>query len=250
MSSQLVGLALVLIGATAFAVFGIRQRRRTSDAHVMPMFRAFAEEVGRVAEEGAVVHVALGSGGLMSEEGMVSVAALQGLSALTELAAAYDTPPLMSAGDPTLYLLADSQMRAAYARLGSAGHHRPGTIQFSASTPLLYAAMAATLNTDEPVGTQISLGAFDQEVSLLADSATSRNIKAYGGATSALGVAALYPTLDRDQLVVGEALFSGGAEVSGRSAFWASLSAQNVLRWLVIIGTLLVAGASLLGLRG
>lgn len=254
MGSQLVALGLALLGVAALAIYGIQQQRKTRasppgaprETHVMPTFQAFSHEVGRVAEEGAAIHVALGSGDLLSQRGMVSVAALQGLIGLTELSAAYDTPPHLTTGDPTLYLIADTQLRGAYARLGDLRHYRPDFVQFTAPTQLLYAAMAATLVFDEPLGTNINLGVFDQEVSLLTDAAARKHVKTFGGATSALGLAALYPAVRDDRLVMGEQMFAGGAEVADRPAWWASLRAENVLRWLLILGILGTAAAYLL----
>ncbi|MGC9467790.1 MAG: DUF6754 domain-containing protein [Anaerolineae bacterium] len=254
MGSQLVALGLALMGVVALAIYGIQQQRRTRKAppgatqetHAMPVFQAFAHEVGRVAEEGASIHVALGSGDLLTQSGMVSLAALQSLTGLTELSAAYDTPPHLTTGDPTLYLIADTQLRGAYARLGDLRHYRPDFVQFSAPTPLLYAAMAAALAFDEPLGTNINVGTFDQEVTLLTDAAARRKVKTFGGAASAQGLAALYPAVSGDRLVMGEQLFVGGAEVTDRPAWWASLRAENVLRWVVILGILGTAAAYLL----
>ena len=251
MSSQLAALALTLIGAVALTIYGMRQRRgKLKDAGLIPAFGSLANEVGRVAEEGATIHVALGSGGLLDENGLTSIAALQGLSALMELSAAYDTPPFITTGDPTLFLIAHNQLRDAYARLGNLRNFRSELVRYTAPSPMLYAAMAATLSFDEPVGTTIILGTFDQEASLLTDAAVTEGEKLFGGATSAVGLATLYSDVGRDHLAMGEEMFAGGAGVTDRSAFWASLSAENLLRWLVVAGILVAAGASLLGLGG
>lgn len=250
MLNNLIALGLVLIGAVALALYGFRHQRKRRDARLMPVFRAFSDEVGRVAEEGASIHVALGSGGLLSQGGMVSIAALQGLSVLTELSAAYDTAPYITTGDPTLYLLADNELRRAYARLGNERNYKPGFVQFISPNPTVYAAMAATYAFDQAIGTNINLGVFDQEVSLLVDSSALRNIKMFGGATSVRALAALYPALTEDQLVMGEQIFTGGAEVTGRSVFGGSLWAQNILRWLVIAGIVVATVLSLSGFGG
>ena len=256
MADQLVALGLVFVCAVVFAVSGIRQRRKAEDATVVedtmvvPVFRAFSDVVGRVAEEGRTIHVSLGSGDILEERGMVSVAALQGISALTALSAAYDTPPIITTGNPTLYLLAENQIRDAYARLGSPDNYRFGTVRYVAPTPIVYAAAAATLASDESLGANINLGSFDQEVSLLTHAAVTNKVTLLGGAASPTGAAALYPVLGPNQVAIGEELFSGGAETTRRSAFWAGLTTQDILRWLVIAGIVAAAGASLLGLGG
>jgi acyl-CoA thioesterase len=115
---------------------------------------------------------------------------------------------------------------------------------------MVYAAMAATYGFDYSIGTNINLGVFDQEVSLLVDASASRNVKMFGGTTSPQALAALYPALEDDRLVMGEEIFTGGAEVTGRSVFGGSLWAQNILRWLVVAGIIVAAIVSMLGLGG
>lgn len=251
MIAQLAGLGVALIGVLALAIYGIGQRRsRSRQLSAEPAFRRLANEVGRVAEEGATIHVALGSGDFLGEQGIVGIAALQGLTGLMDLAAAYDTPPIVTAGDPILYLVADHQLRDAYARLGNVQNYRPASVRYLPASPVLYTAMAATHTFDEPVGTQINLGSFGAEASLLTDAALRRRAKVLGGTVSAEGIAAMLPAVATDQLIVGEKLFAGGAETVGKPAFWASLSAEDVLRWLMIGGILIAAVASILGIGG
>ncbi len=257
MGSQLIAygtplsIGLIILSALALAVYGAQRERRAREARTLsmaPLFHAFADEVGRAAEEGTSIHVALGNGGLLGEDSMVSVAALQGLSGLTELSAAYDTPPFITTGDPTLYILADNQIREAHMRLGTMDHYQAASVRFVAPTPTLYAAAAGTLCNDEAVGTNISLGSFGAEISLLTHTAAAKGVKGYGGTTSAPGLAALYPELEAGDVAIGEEVFAGGAEATGRLSFWAGLRAQDLLRRLVIIGIVIVAILSLLGI--
>lgn len=251
MVDQIIALGVIMIGAIAFAIRGLRHRDRTAPRpSVSPFFDDLSGEVGRAAEAGASIHVGLGHGGLLGQDGMTSIAALQGLSSLIDLSAAYDTPPYITTGDPTLYLLADHRMRRAYARLGNVGRYRPEFVHFSAHTPLLYAAMAGTLLHDHPVDTNIMIGSFGQEISLLDESGRRRHAKSLGGTTTLEGSAALYPTLPENRQLIGEFLFAGGVAVTDRPSFHAGLWAQNMLRWLVIFALIGTAILSLLGLIG
>lgn len=251
MIAQLIGLGVALISVLALVAYGMgQQRKRTQTLRAVPAFRAFSHEVGRVAEAGANIHVALGSGAFLSEQGVVGVAALQGLSNMMDLAAAYDTPPYVSVGDPILYLIADNQIRDAYARLGNAQDYQPGFVQYIPADPALYGAMAATLTLDASIGTQLILGNLGEEAALLTDAASRKHVKVLGGTVTPEGIAAMLPAVASDQLIMGEQLFAGGAENIGRSAFWASLRAEDVLRWLVVGGIILTVGASLLGIGG
>lgn len=247
----LIALGITLVAAVALTVIGIRHRQAPPRyLRDFPIFRSFPGEVGRAAEEGALIHVTLGSGALTGEDAMTSLAALESLHALFDLAAAYDTPPLITTGDPTLYVLADDWMRRAYTRLGNPERYRPALVQFMAATPATYAAMAATYLSEKGSGTTMMLGAFDQEVSLLTDAVIRHGGRAIGGAVSPLGLAPLFTLLEPQQLVLGEDLFAGGAEATQRSVFWASLGVQDFLRWLLVAGMVLTALFSVLGVGG
>ena len=100
---QLLALAIVLAGTVILVMYGVRYRDKAPRVRPVPVFHALSGEVGRAAEEGVSIHIALGNGGLISEDALASVVALQGLRALMDLAAAYDTPPIITTADPTLY---------------------------------------------------------------------------------------------------------------------------------------------------
>jgi len=246
--NQIAALLLVAAGGVAFVAYSILYRNRAPNTRAFPVFRALSDEVGRVAEEGALIHVALGSGSLVGEDAMTSVAALQGLNGLLDLAAAYDTPPLITTGDPLLYLMAGHWMRRAYARLGNTALFRSNYVEFTAASPVTYAAMAATHLKDDRIGANVLLGTYDQEISLLGETAQRRGIHSVGGAVSVYGLAALYPLLGQDNLIMGEELFAGGNEVTPRAMFWSSLLAQDILRFVVIAGIVGTALFSLLGM--
>lgn len=247
---QLMALGVVLVAAIAFTIYGMRYRKQSTATRQVPVCRSLSDEVGRVAEEGASIHVALGNGSLIGDDAMTSVAALQGLSGLIDLSAVYDTPPLITTSDPTLYLLAGDWLRRAYARLGSPDLYRPAAVQFTAASPITYAAMAATYLADGGISSNVVLGAFAQEATLLTTAAERRGIHSSGGTTSPQGLGALYPALDQKQLVMGEDVFAGSAAVSPRSSALASLRVQDMLRWLVILGIVGTALLSLTGLGG
>ncbi|MBN1260070.1 MAG: hypothetical protein JXB35_05265 [Anaerolineae bacterium] len=248
----LIALAITFISAVILAVLGIRHRdRRPSKVGAFPIFRRFPDEVGRAAEEGALIHVTLGSGSLLGEEAMTSVAALESLTALMDLAAAYDTPPIITVGDPTTFLLADDWMRRSYVRIGNAARYRPTLVHFLASNRVAYAAMAASYLYEKGVGANLMLGWFGPEASLLTEAAVRRGAFTIGGTTSPMGLSALYPALKPTRLIAGEELFAGGAEASAqRATYWASLRTQDLLRVFVTVALLVLAGLSFLGITG
>ncbi len=250
MLANLIALAITLIGAVALVVYGLRYRNRQPAWRAFPVFTGLSEEVGRSAEEGSVIHIALGNASLIGENAMTSVAALEALSALSDLAAAYDTPPIITTGDPTLYLLADDGMRRSYARLGNLRRYRRSLVQYIAADPTTYAAMTATYLYDVGIGANIILGAFDEEVSLITEAAARRGIYTMGGTPLASGLGALYPALKPKQLLMGEEFFAAGAEISQQSTYQASLGGQDLLRWLIMGSIVLIGILSILGIVG
>ncbi len=245
MNTSYVALVLVLIGTIVMVVRAIQERHRDHRRDRL-LAQVLSGEVGRTAEEGTAIHVALGHGNLLTEDGMASVAALETISDLTVLAAAYSTPPTISTGDATLYLLAATRLRDAYAQLGDIEACPLDAVQFVAPTPLLYAGMAATLTRDHTTGASLILGSLGQEASLLVDAARQRGARTYGGTHTAVGSAAFYPELDSQHLLIGEQLFSEGARVQAKPIHWASLTAQDTLRWLIVAGVAVTALLSLL----
>ncbi len=250
MTNQLIALVLLVLGTIVLFFFLIRYKNRPVETRDFPVFYGLSDEVGRVAEEGKTIHVALGSGSLIGVNAMASIAALQGLTAMFNLSAAYDTPPIITAGDPTLYLLAGDWMRRAYARLGNVAFYRPSFVRFTAASPLTYAAMTATLIFDERTGSNVVFGAFEQEVGLILEAAKRNGTSSTGGTATLPGIAAMYPMLGSDSMVMGEELFNGVPTVLDRPPYRASLLAQDTLRWLVIAGILVSAVLSLLGIGG
>ncbi len=250
----MIGLAafgFIIVGVVVFGICGILYaRNRLPALRRFPVFTSFPDKVGRVAEEGKIIHIALGKGGLLGNDGLASIVALQSLQSLMDLAAAYDTPPLLTTSDPTLYLLARDWMHSAYVRIGNAGQYRPFFVQFAAATPAAYAAMATTYLFDGSIGSNVMMGAFDQEVSLIAEAAQRQGIESAGGTISMPGLSALYPVLEDEDMVMGEDLFAGPIVSSSHSVYPVSLYAQNALRWSIIIIIIVLAVLSFLGLGG
>ncbi|MBN2002721.1 MAG: hypothetical protein JXA21_05135 [Anaerolineae bacterium] len=246
MTTQWMALVCIVGSIILFFIYRVKFRNKVPPLRSFPIFETLPDQVGRAAEEGNSIHIALGQGSLMGENAMVSTSALQSLRILMDLSAAYDTPPLITTGDPTLFLLANDRLRRAYVRIGNANLYRSGQVLFVAGSPLTYAAMSATYLLNGKMQSNIMLGAFDQEVSLLADAAYRRGIASSGGLVSPLSLSSLYPALSQDHLMMGEDMFAGAALAKPDPAYWASLWAQNALRWAIVAGVIASAFYSLL----
>jgi hypothetical protein len=140
-----------------------------------------------------------------------------------------------------LAVLSQDILRATYRSANSPGLYDPTLGRLSGPTPLSYIAGTLPIIHDEDVSANIILGNFGPEVALLADATEQGNHFTLAGSDSLPAQAALYATAGEP--LIGEELFASGASLQTNPFHPASLRAQDVLRWLVLLAIL--AGAIL-----
>ncbi len=233
-------LSLLVLGLVLAAQWLLRRRREPLPAiRPLPAFQDLQNEVKRAAEHGKPIHIALGSGGLGGEDTITSLAGLQVVEALVDAAVAYDVPPIVTVGDPTLLPLAQDVLRRAYERRDLAELYQPSLVRFVAPTPVAYAAGAAHEIAVEDVMTNVIVGHFGPEVSLIADAGARLGLHQLAAAAAPTAVGALYPITAR--LAVGEELYAAGAQMTGERRYLIGLTAQDILRVMLVIAILLLA---------
>jgi hypothetical protein len=211
----------------------------------LPALQDLRDKMKKAAERGGVFHIALGSGGLGGEDTVTSLAGLQAVEALADAAVAYEVPPVVTVGDPTLLPLVQDVLRRVYERRGLEAMYRSSQARFVAPSPLAYAVGAANVvAADEAVVTNVMVGNFGAEVSLIADAGARRGLPQLAAAAAPDAIGALYPATDR--LAVGEELYVIGAYASKERHYQISLIAQDILRVLLVLFILGVAGLALL----
>lgn len=241
--------AILLLAVSGLILMGllILRGRKGPRPQVRPLpaFQDLVDETGYAAESGGAIHIALGSGGLNGEDAMMSLAGLQVVEALADMAVSYNTPPVITVGDPTLLPLAQDILRRAYERKGIAELYNPGSVRFVAPSPVAYAAGAAHVVATENVTASMTGGAFGAEVSLIADAGARRDLPQLAAAADPRALGALYPATDR--LAVGEELYAAGAQMTGERRYLVSLVAQDVLRVVLALAILGLAALAFLG---
>jgi hypothetical protein len=237
-------LLLVLSSFVLLVLLILRGRKGPApQVRPLPAFQDLWDETGVAAESGGAIHIALGSGGLSGEDAVTSLAGLQVLESLADAAVSY-TPPIVTVGDPTLLPLAQDTLRRAYERNGLAALYDPGRVRFVAPSPVAYAAGAAHVVATESITASAMYGAFGAEVSLITDAGARRDLPQLAAAAAPHALGALYPAIDR--LAVGEELYAAGAQMTGERRYLVSLVAQDVLRVILVLVILGVAGLALL----
>jgi hypothetical protein len=107
-----------------------------------------------------------------------------------------------------------------------------------------FAAGAMNIPQNEDVSVNIMMGHFGPEVALLADATERENVTIVGASDNLAGQAVLFA--NTQDALIGEELFSAGAYLGAGASHVASLTVQDVLRWLIILTLLGGAAAKFL----
>jgi len=238
-------LLLVLSGLVLVALLILRGKKGPRPSvRPLPAFQDLRAEAGYAAESGGAIHIALGSGGLYGEDAITSLAGLQVVESLADVAVSYKAPPIITVGDPTLLPLAQDILYRAYERNGLAELYNPGRVRFVAPSPVAYAAGAANVVAAENVTASVIAGAFGAEVSLISDAGTRRDLPQLAAAAAPSAIGALYPATGR--LAMGEELYAAGAQMTGERRYLVGLVTQDIMRVILVLIILGTAGLAFL----
>jgi hypothetical protein len=166
---------------------------------------------------------------------------LQPLDALAKAGARSDTAPLVTAGNGTLLLAAQDSQRKAHHDAGRDQDYSSDMAQFIAGRDfaMAYAAGVSDLVNRGDFGSNVLLGRFGTELTIMAEAGERRNFDQVIGSDDpqAMAIGAVVT----DKALIGEELFAAGAYMQPIPAFLAGLQLQDVLRAVVIVIVLLVA---------
>lgn len=238
-------LVVVLFSGAMLGYAFVRREHNESNLRDIPAFYRLQGMIELAVEDGTRLHVALGRSDITSPQ---SAAALVGLSMLRRIAAVAsesDNPPVATAGDGLLAILAQDTLRASYEQLGLFSAYENNLGRAAGLTPFSYAAGAIHLMQDEAVSANLLAGSFGAEAGLLTVAAERARAFSLAGSDNLPGQAVLYATASEP--LIGEELYAGGAYLGAGRLHEASLHAQDLIRWLVIAA---LAGGAVLGLMG
>jgi len=145
-----------------------------------------------------------------------------------------------------LALLSQDTLKAGYQATGADELYQPTTGRLSGMSPFSFAAGAMPVVRDENVSANVMLGDFGPESALIIESAERVNIPTLGGTDDVSAQAVLYAAAQEP--LIGEEMFAAGAYLGAGPAHSASLTVQDVLRWLIVLFLLVGAGLKFLGL--
>lgn len=239
------GLALAaLSGLFLFVLSRVRQARLPR-LRAIPAVARLYRFFGLSVEDGTRLLVGLGGQSLLARN---AGAALAGLSLLRELslkASVSDRPPMAVAGESALAFLAQDTLEAGCRAVGAGEFFQPVMGRLAGMTPFSSAAAAIPMLGDEQVSLAALAGNFGVEAGLLSEAADRSRVLLIGGTSDPAGQSVLYATAP--EALIGEELFAAPVYLAGTPGMAASLTLQDILRWLVILGLLLGSSLKILG---
>jgi hypothetical protein len=232
--SNYLGLGILLL--TTILILGFSFLRRKSSPPTfreVPAFTRLTQALGISVEEGTRLHVSVGRGDLLSPVGSASFAGLAMLRKLVEQTSGSDKPLVVTSGDGVASLLVQDTLQAGYRMAGAEENYSPIQGRLTGLSPFTFAAGAIPVMTDENISATVMFGHFGTEVALLTSLVDRTGTLAVAASDDLAAQALLYASVD-DPLV-GEELFAAGAYVGAGKIHEASLQAQDVLRWIILL---------------
>jgi hypothetical protein len=234
----LAGFGVVLFSALMILAVSFLRRKSPLVFREIPAFSRLRQAVGLVVEDGSRLHISLGHSSLATPQSASALAGLSLLRRLADLTSAGDQPPIATSGNATLSILSQDTLQAA-AKSSERAFFDPTTGRLAGLTPFSYAAGVIPAIRDENVTANVLMGNFGAEVALLTDAVDREDTFMVAGSDNLAAQAVIYATAHEP--LIGEEVFAAGAYVDSDPLHAASLSVQDILRWL-IIAALLIGG--------
>ena len=236
-------IALGLLGFTVVIWVGVTflRRRHPGAFRQIDAYARLNRSVGLAVENGTRLHISLGRGSLFTTRGASALAGLAMVRQLTERTSLSDRPPVVTSGNASLAILSQDTLQSGYRAAGAEEQYRFSTGRLTGLTPFSYAAGTIPIMQDEEVSANVFIGDFGAESALLADAAERENSILIAASDNLAAQSVFYAT--SQEPLVAEELYAAGAYVGAGAAHDASLTVQDILRWLVIatiiVGSLL-----------
>jgi hypothetical protein len=240
----LAGFGIVFFSAALLIGLSLLRRKKSPVFRDIPAFTRLRQAVGLVVEDGSRLHISLGHGALTTPQSASALAGLALLRRLADLTSAGDQPPIATSGDATLAILSQDTLQVA-AKFSERAAFDPTPGRLTGLTPFSYAAGTIPAIRDENVSANVLMGNFGVEVALLTDAVERENTFVLAGSDNLAAQAVIYASAQEP--LIGEEVYAAGAYIESDPLHTASLTVQDVLRWLIIAAILVGALLTLAG---
>jgi hypothetical protein len=240
------GIAVVVLFVVLMIVFSITHKDRKSRL-IRPIaaYEKIDKEINVSVEDGTQLHISLGRGGIIGPDSAAGLAGLSLLKQVIDKSSMCDHPPIASTGNAVLSILAQDTIRGSSQAISLAGERKNPSGELIGVTPFSYAAGTLTTIRDDNVSANVYTGWFGNEIIWLTTAGERQNSPTIAGTAQLPAQAVIYASAS-DPLI-GEELYASGAYLGAGKMHEASISAQDVMRWIIIF---LILGSVLFNLLG
>jgi len=230
----------VVVAITFAAMMAGRFIVRRFTVHLRPIraYETLPVLAADAVESAKRVHISLGDSALGSTSTITALVSAEIAYRMSERLAISRQLPLLTLTSPMTLPLAQDTLRRAYLYRRTMDYYRNSAAAWYPAG-LAFAAGAASLSADLDADSNILLGRFGSTLALLGESALrhSQTVIAHSDLLEGQAVA----FAQAREVLLGEELYAGPAYLGGTALERGSVLAQDVLRWLVILGIITVA---------
>jgi len=236
---MLPALVIIVLAALLLLVLTFIRRKSPAVLRRIEAYERLNRVVGLAVETGMRLHISLGRGNLFTARGGSALAGLAMLRRLAERTSVSDRPPIVTSGDASLSILSQDTLQAGYKAAGAEDQYRLSTGRLAGLTPFSYAAGTIAVTRDENISANVVIGDLGAESALLVEAADREDAHLIAASDNLSAQSILYASAQEP--LIGEELFASGAYMGAGASHEASLQAQDILRWLVILAILIGA---------
>ena len=238
-------IVIVLFTGLMFFFTFIREEKKDKNIRPIPAYDKINQEVNKAVEDGSQLHISLGRGGITGPESAAALAGLGILKQVIEKSSVCDHPPVASTGDAVISILAQDTILGMSKAVSVSEQWKNPSGELIGVTPFSYAAGTLSTIRDDNVSANIHTGWFGNEITWLTTAGERQSSPTIAGTTQLPAQAVIYASAS-DPLI-GEDLYAGGAYLGDDKMQLASISAQDVMRWIIIF---LILGSVILNFLG
>ncbi len=225
---------LIAISFALILVFSLlSERGKRPHFRAIKAYQELRKRIELSVEDGTRLHVSLGRGGVLGAQSAAAFAGLSLLREVSQIASDSDQPPLASAGEGALAVLAQDTLRANYQALNIREEYTNLYAQLLGTTPQSYAAGLMPLLLDEEISASSLVGSYGSEAAL-ATAASQRSQSFVLGGSDGLGSQAIFYAT-ANEVLLAEEVYAAGAYLGAGAAYDASLRSQDILRALIVV---------------
>ncbi len=240
------GIVIIVLFVGLMVFFSvIDQDPKERSVRPIPAYDKIKQEINIAVEDGTQLHISLGRGGITGPESASALAGLTILKQVIEKSSVCDHPPVASTGNAVISILAQDTIQGTSKAISVADRVRNPSGELVGVTPFSYAAGTLTTIRDNNVSANIFTGWFGNEIIWLTTAGERQSSPTIAGTGQLPAQAVMYASAS-DPLI-GEELFAGGAYLGAGKPHLASISAQDVIRWLIIA---IIVGSVVLNILG